>query len=156
MDMHEKHFFSHWPAFLFWPRIFSRSLSCETRSPPSPVYSRRKFGPRPGSVARLGVQSRASWQVITGSLSAEPEARRTMEQRKKMNSSGFSRIICCVQQLTPRLATSHLADGHLAPRPSPCATAVTFPARFFVPRCSVCDCVLAKLHADLFRRHASF
>ena len=44
------------------------------------TINRRKFGPRPGSVARaLGVQSRANWQVITGSLSAEPEPRKTME-----------------------------------------------------------------------------
>ena len=42
------------------------------------MYSRRKFGPRPGSVARtLGVQSRANRQVTT--LSAEPEPRKTME-----------------------------------------------------------------------------
>ena len=38
------------------------------------MCSRRKVGSRPGSVARaLGVQIRASWQVITGSLSAESE-----------------------------------------------------------------------------------
>ena len=37
------------------------------------VYTRRKFGPRPGPVTRaLGVRSRAKWRAITGSLSAEP------------------------------------------------------------------------------------
>ena len=44
------------------------------------MYTRRKFGARPGSVARaLGVQSRANWQVITRSLSAELEPTRAME-----------------------------------------------------------------------------
>ena len=44
------------------------------------VYTRRKFRARPGSVARaLGVRSHASWQEITGSLSAEPEPCRTTE-----------------------------------------------------------------------------
>ena len=44
------------------------------------MYTRRKFGPRPGSVARaLGVQSRANAQVITGWVSAEVEPCRTME-----------------------------------------------------------------------------
>ena len=44
------------------------------------LYTRRKFGPRPVSVARaLGVQSRANWQEITGSLSAEPGPRETTE-----------------------------------------------------------------------------
>ena len=44
------------------------------------LYSWCKFGHRAGSVARApGVQSRASWQVITGSLSAEPEPSRSIE-----------------------------------------------------------------------------
>ena len=44
------------------------------------VYTGRKFGAWPGSVARaLGVQSRASWFCFTGSLAAEPEPSRTME-----------------------------------------------------------------------------
>ena len=44
------------------------------------LYTRRKFGPRVGSVARaLCVQSRAIWRVITGSLSVQPEPHKTME-----------------------------------------------------------------------------
>ena len=45
------------------------------------VYSRRKLGPRPGSVARaLGIQSRAKWQLITGSLSSEAEPHKASSQ----------------------------------------------------------------------------
>ena len=44
------------------------------------VYTRRKFEPRPGSVARaLGVPSPAIWQVVAGSLSAELEPTRPMD-----------------------------------------------------------------------------
>ena len=44
------------------------------------VCTRRKFGARPSSVARaLGGQSRATWQVITRLLSAEPEPCGTTE-----------------------------------------------------------------------------
>ena len=44
---------------------------------------RRKCGSRPGSVMRaLGVQSRAIWQVIAGSLSAELEPIRRIETPK--------------------------------------------------------------------------
>ena len=97
------------------------------------MYSRRKFGPRLGSAARaLGIQSRASWQVITGSLSVEPEPSRTTEtQPKKMNLRCKFRMFCAVCN------SSHLAwpSGHLATRPSSRATAVTLRVRFFVPRC---------------------
>ena len=62
------------------------------------MYSRRKFGPRPGSVASaVGVQSRASWQEITGSLSAEPEPSRTMETHTKKNEQHvFPRSRLCL------------------------------------------------------------
>ena len=44
------------------------------------MYAGRKFGPRRGSVARdLGAQIRDKWHVFTGSLSAQPEPRKTTE-----------------------------------------------------------------------------
>ena len=49
------------------------------------VYTRRTFGPRPGSVARvLGVQSRAIWQVFTGSLSDPPSQARSWKPPKRV------------------------------------------------------------------------
>ena len=47
------------------------------------MYARRKFAPRPDSVARgLSAQRRASWQELTGSLSAEPRPTRLSETLK--------------------------------------------------------------------------
>ena len=72
-------FFAHRIPFLFRPRVFSRALGCGARRGPA-WYTGRKFGARPGSVARArGVQSRESWQVITGSLSVEPEPNQAHE-----------------------------------------------------------------------------
>ena len=63
--------------FLFWPRVFSRALGCGARR--GPDCTRYKCASRPGSVASaLGVQSPQIWRVITGSLSAQPEQRRTL------------------------------------------------------------------------------
>ena len=46
------------------------------------VYNRRKFGPRPRSVARsLGVQSRENWRVTTGSVSDDLEPTTPIETR---------------------------------------------------------------------------
>ena len=72
-------FFAHGHAFVLRPPDFpSRSRPRGTQA--GRVCTRRKFGPRPGSVARaLGVQSRANAQVITGWVSAEVEPCRTME-----------------------------------------------------------------------------
>ena len=54
------------------------------------VYTTAQFGPQPGSVRRaLGVQSRASWQAMTGSLSASPSLR---GQWKPHN---FIILLCC-------------------------------------------------------------
>ena len=72
------------------------------------VYTRRKFGPRPGSVARaLGVQSHAISQVITGFHFASAEPRRTMEIP---NLSFFLRHCCWWLYhvyITPSFTTSH-------------------------------------------------
>ena len=47
-----------------------------------PVPRRCKCGSRPGSMARaLGVQSRENWKVTAGSLSAELEPSKTMENQ---------------------------------------------------------------------------
>ena len=69
-------------ALLGRPRVVSHALGCGVRRGPART-PRRKCGSRPGSVARaLGVQSRAIWKVIAGSLSAEPEPTRPIETKK--------------------------------------------------------------------------
>ena len=111
-------FFAHCPAFHFWPRVFSRALGCGERRGAA-CTQRHKCGSRPGSVARApGVQSRASWQVIMGSLSAEPEPSMTMEPHTTKMKNRFSRVLCCVYQLVCTYHSSHLAwsPGYLAPR----------------------------------------
>ena len=80
----------HVPNALFLPigNLFSPAASLFSRSwlrgmQEGRLYASRKFGSRPGSVARsLGAQSRANWQVITGSLSAKSEPTRPMETPK--------------------------------------------------------------------------
>ena len=61
MCMYEMHFFAHWPAFLFRPRVFFRYAIPGLRgSQGARAYIRRNFGTRPGAVARdLGVGSHA-------------------------------------------------------------------------------------------------
>ena len=70
--MYETHLFCILVRFsLLAAGLSSRSRLWGTQG--ARVYSRRKFGPRSGCVARgPGVQSRAIWQVITGLLSASP------------------------------------------------------------------------------------
>ena len=66
------------------------------------VYARRKLGPRPGSEARaLSVRSRAIWQVIAGSLSAEREPTSPTETpkiRKKKKRLHFSAAVSQIPQ----------------------------------------------------------
>ena len=90
---------AHRPSFLVRPwRLFSRSRLRGTQG--GRVYTRRKSGPRPGSVARaLGVTSRANWQVITGLLSAEPEPRKTMET-SHLNLLVFAQLSVTVSYLS--------------------------------------------------------
>ena len=58
--------------FLLLPWAVTRSLGCGSRRGPA-CTPRRKYGSRPGTVAHaLGVQSRAIWQAMTGSLSGQP------------------------------------------------------------------------------------
>ena len=65
-------------TFLHIDQLFSSgrsffSLSRSRGTQGGRVYSRRKFGPRPGSLARaLGVQSCSIWHTFARSLSAEP------------------------------------------------------------------------------------
>ena len=74
------HVLAHWRPFLSQPQLFPHALGCGARRGAGRVYTRHKFGPRMGSWARaLGVQNCASWQVIAGSLSADPEPTRPME-----------------------------------------------------------------------------
>ena len=71
-SMNRTFFLAHGQAFLLRPRACPRVLGCGARRGAA-CTPRRKFGPRPGSVARApGPQSRASWQAITGSHSALP------------------------------------------------------------------------------------
>ena len=87
--------FSHWRPFLFRPRVFPRPLGCV--APRGGAYTLRcKFGARPGTVAlALGVQSHASWQVIAGSFSAEPEPTRPMEAPQHVILFCFALCCCC-------------------------------------------------------------
>ena len=77
--MYQLHFFCTSATFSVpTTGLFSRSRLRGTQG--ARLYTRRKFGPRPGSVARaLGVQSRTTWQLIAGSLSAQPEPRKAIE-----------------------------------------------------------------------------
>ena len=87
-------------ATLFFsrPRVFfARSRLRGTQG--DRVYSRRKFGLRPCSVARtLGVQGRAIWQVITGSVSATPEPRTTM--KNPHDEQVFACSLLCITSRT--------------------------------------------------------
>ena len=68
------------------------------------VYTKHKFGPRPGSVARvLSVQSRASWQVIMGWASAEPAPWRTMVT-PHFKVSFLLHCRCCIMPASHRLS----------------------------------------------------
>ena len=64
------YFFPEYQTFLVRPRIVPRAPGCGARR--GPVCTPRcKCRSRPGSVARaLVVQSRASWQIIVGLISA--------------------------------------------------------------------------------------
>ena len=96
-------FFCHRPAFLFRPRVFSHALGCGARRGAA-CTPRRECGSRPGSVTRaLGVQSRAIWQAITGSLSAELEPRRTMEPPYNLV---FLLGCCCITSVSHRLSSA--------------------------------------------------
>ena len=122
-------FFAYWRPFLF-PTAGLSSRSRLRGKQGGRLYAggggyilpgRRKFGPRPGSVARaLGVQSSASRQIITGSLSAELEPRRTMETQQFRDCVLLLLYHVCI---TPslRLSSSLLCGSH-------CATAVAHQA----------------------------
>ena len=70
--MYQIHFFCTFACLFGRLRVFFRALGCEARKGAA-CTPRHKCGSRPGSVARaLGVQSRAIWQVTTGSLSTSP------------------------------------------------------------------------------------
>ena len=89
-------FFPEYETFLFRSTVFSRALGCGARI--GPVCTRRcKCGSRPGSVTRaLGVQSSEIWQVSTGSLSAELEPSKTMENPHfKMIFWFCAPLLCC-------------------------------------------------------------
>ena len=89
-------FKSLWRDFLSRPRIIFRALGSGARRRPSCTL-RRKFIPRPGPVASaLGVQSRASWLFFKGSLSAEPELSRAVENPHETSVPVFFRMFCCV------------------------------------------------------------
>ena len=65
------------------------------------MYTRRKFGPRPSSVARaLGVQSRENWQVTTGSVSDDLEPTGLIQTRNKFRIFKEHRQICRVCSTT--------------------------------------------------------
>ena len=85
------------------------------------VYTRCKFGPRPGSVASaLGVQSCASWQVITRSRSASPKPTRMIENRIFSFFFFCRSLLRCYIHITPPSSSlvggSHDTTAQLKPR----------------------------------------
>ena len=88
--MYEVHFFCTLASFSPPAAgLFSHSRPPGTQL--ARVYTRLKFGPRPGSVARvLGVQSRAIWQVFPGSLSDELERTRRCGNPQSVRFFSFS------------------------------------------------------------------
>ena len=75
------------------------------------VYTGRKFGAWPGSVARaLGIQSRAGWQVIARSRSASPKLTRILESHI-FKFFCRSLLRCCVS-MSHRLSSSFVGGHH--------------------------------------------
>ena len=69
------------------------------------MYTRRKFGYRAGSVERaLGVQSCENWQVITGSVSAEPEPTSPMGDSETVFFFFFSPLLFLKYHSSPQKA----------------------------------------------------
>ena len=106
------------------------------------MYTRCKFRPRPGSVARgLGVQSLAIWQVITGSRSAEPEPCRTME---------IPHFIITSLQLVygqPRYNTRFKLSPLLHRRTLLTRVDTTYACGHYTCVCAACACVRARVCA---------
>ena len=103
------------------------------------VYTRQKFWPRPGSVARAqGVQSRASPQVIAGSLSAGPEPSRTMETPQ------FNVFYIC----SAPAATAASCPCHAVPQALKLST--LWRPQHNIRRISLCDgygrCIFVRMH----------
>ena len=99
------------------------------------VYTRRKSGPRPISVARaLGVQSREKWHVTTGSISDDLEPTRPIETRNNFRifKEKEHRHTCiCTVWSTP----SHHHHHHQE-KPPPLSP----PARELAACCCCCCC----------------
>ena len=92
------------------PRIFSRALGCGARRGPACTL-RHKPGPRLGSVARgLGAQSRASWEMITGSVSASPSLARQWKPHDLRLLLSVLLLLCITPSL--KLSSSLLRGSH--------------------------------------------
>ena len=90
----------------------SRALGCRERRKAA-CTQWRTFGSRAGSVARgLGVHSRKIWQVIAGSLSAELEPSKLVEN-PYISKSGNSLLYLYLQQLHDS-GTAHTACFRLS------------------------------------------
>ena len=74
-------FFAHRPAFLFWPRVFSRSLGCGARREPACTQ---------GASLRPG---RAPWCVIWALKFARCIP--LVEPRRTMETPHFEKILLC-------------------------------------------------------------
>ena len=109
--------------------LFSCSRLRDTRG--GRVCTVRKWRPRPDSVARaLGVRSRAIWQVITGSRSAEPEPR-----WKTYISALLHVLLHCCSATQPQCNTRFKLSLLLQPR-----TLLTRVWTLHMRVCCVCVC----------------
>ena len=130
--------FANMHALLGRPRVVSRSFGCGARRRPA-CTRRRKCRSPPSSVACApGVQSRAIWQVITGSQSASP----SLAGQWKSHNAVFLLCCCCIMPSASHRPSSFqalLCGRH-------CPTAVAHQALLFVTAtdtASVCVWVLA-------------
>ena len=126
------------PLLLSGRDLFSRSRLRGMQG--ARVCSRREFGPRRSSVARaLGVQSRSSWHVITGSLSDEPQPTRPLENHTKYTTLvKFSHVVLCN---SPHLGGSHVTTAASLFKLFP-FVAATSHVFFWVECVRVCVCAI--------------
>ena len=103
--VYEMHLFSTWQRTSF-PAAGPFSCSRLRGTQRARVYTRHKFGPRPGSVARaLGVQSRGELVLSRGCFPPSQSQAVRWKSTQKKASSFFSRVLLCITVRTSETAT---------------------------------------------------